>query len=132
MSTITIKTQYKNPLAQAAAIASNLAKSIRYELDRGQYDVVVDGWEELEIDGNDAALAVYRSTLSQQSKKVFGYGLKVENGKLVRSSGTRATKDNSTMLLNDAFAAFKKAKPSKEQKLALMAIIQAHTVEAQQ
>lgn len=72
-----------NVIAMAAYVSSNLAKAIRFALNEKDHCTIIDAWNELDVAGESKALAVLRSTMSREAKKLYGHGLKVEGGKLV-------------------------------------------------
>ena len=78
-----------NPLAFACVISGNVREILRESLEQKQNDYIIEAWDSL-ID-DKKALAVLRATLSTVSKKLYGFGLTVEDHKLVQAK-TRAKK----------------------------------------
>jgi hypothetical protein len=85
-----------NPLAFACVISGNVRSILKESLEREQHDYIVEAWDSL-ID-DKKALAVLRATLSTVSKKLYGFGLTVEDHKLVQAK-TRAKKSKPENLL---------------------------------
>ena len=85
-----------NPLAFACVISGNVREILKESLEQKQNDYIVEAWDSL-ID-DKKALAVLRATLSTVSKKLYGFGLTVENHKLVQAK-TRAKKSKPENLL---------------------------------
>ena len=85
-----------NPLAFACVISGNVREILRESLEQKQNDYIVEAWDSL-ID-DKKALAVLRATLSTVSKKLYGFGLTVEDHKLVQAK-TRAKKSKPENLL---------------------------------
>ena len=92
-----------NPLAFACVISGNVRSILKESLEREQHDYIVEAWDSL-ID-DKKALAVLRATLSTVSKKLYGFGLTVENHKLVQAK-TRAKKSKPENLLLKMAKAF--------------------------
>ena len=93
-----------NPLAFACVISGNVRSILKESLEREQHDYIVEAWDSL-ID-DKKALAVLRATLSTVSKKLYGFGLTVENHKLVQAK-TRAKKskpENQLLKMAKAFS----------------------------
>jgi len=85
-----------NPLAFACVISGNVREILRESLEQKQNDYIVEAWDSLADDKK--ALAVLRATLSTVSKKLYGFGLTVEDHKLVQAK-TRAKKSKPENLL---------------------------------
>lgn len=95
MHTVSFKSEYSNPLAQAASVASGLAASFRTELElatpNGEAQdcvfhgaaLIVDGWLELECADDKESLASYKASLSRECRKMYGFGCKVVNSQLI-------------------------------------------------
>ena len=101
MTTITISSQYAgfHPVAIGLKVGGNSAAIIRTMcetiLDNASArDEMVEIWEHSEAMDN---VAVMRSTLSRESKKVLGFGLTVKDGKLVQAA-TREKKVSPTSM----------------------------------
>ena len=93
-----------NPLAFACVISGNVRSILKESLEREQHDYIVEAWDSL-ID-DKKALAVLRATLSTVSKKLYGFGLTVEDHKLVQAK-TRAKKskpENQLLKMAKAFS----------------------------
>jgi hypothetical protein len=101
-----------NPLAFACVISGNVREILRESLEQKQNDYIVEAWDSL-ID-DKKALAVLRATLSTVSKKLYGFGLTVENHKLVQAK-TRAKKSKPENLLLKMAKEFSKEMDQEKQ-----------------
>jgi hypothetical protein len=101
-----------NPLAFACVISGNVREILRESLEQKQNAYIVEAWDSL-ID-DKKALAVLRATLSTVSKKLYGFGLTVENHKLVQAK-TRAKKSKPENLLLKMAKEFSKEMDQEKQ-----------------
>jgi len=128
-------------LAQACLVAGNVAKSVRDALEQNDEAMIICAWVELETDEQKDGLAVLRSTLNRESKKLFDFPLTVKDGELVAaatrkhkgkasSEGDSAESDNTTTTADSfkrmagVFAA-KATQGEKEMVMRLMTTIMA-------
>jgi len=93
---VTFDSEYVNPFAQAASTSKGLAAAFRGALEDSftngliaeecifsNVDLIVEGWEEIERNDDKETLASYKASLATQSRKMFGFGCKVQNSNLV-------------------------------------------------
>lgn len=90
-----------------------LAPFIRQLLEAKDHATIVAVWARFDIEDDKRSLAVMRSTLSRESKKMYGHGLKVEGTELV-AVAARKRKETAEEPELMRLAAILQAKGSKE------------------